>query len=54
MQVGIPEFGSVVEPQITEWVRAIEEKTPSRDGRPAFQVVQWGARDAAGSDYVPA
>jgi hypothetical protein len=57
VQVGIPVCGSFLEPQVTALTDAIQEKIPvkmEKDQRKRiFDVIQWGAKDAAGSTETP-
>ncbi len=46
--VGISALGEVVEPQSYEIAKAITEKIPLTDGKPAWKAVSWGKLDAEG------
>ncbi len=53
--VGIPNIGTIVEPQVTDLANALKYNVPANakgDGK-LFEVIQWGSRDAAGSKEVP-
>ena len=51
--VGLPNAGTVVEPQVTDLANILLEKTPQIDRTAAFKTISWGARDADGSPEQP-
>ncbi|MEI6148662.1 MAG: FtsX-like permease family protein [bacterium] len=46
--VGISALGEIVEPQSYELAKALTEKIPLADGKPAWKATSWGRRDADG------
>lgn len=50
---GIPAVGSIADPQVTEIAQAMKEAIPMAGRKPAFDVIQWGAIDAAGTKERP-
>ena len=47
--VGFEGVGTVVEPQVTDLSNLILEKASADSGEPRFKVINWGSRDAKGS-----
>ena len=51
--VGLRNAGSAVEPQVSDIAGLLTTKGAAPTGEPRLKVMQWGPRDALGSDAVP-